>query len=82
MYQNHDSSSTVAYFYNYQIGKFHYGKEHPMKPKRIAMAHNLIVNYGLYRYLDVYQSREASFKELKKFHDNDYLQYLSKFISQ
>lgn len=41
-----DSSKRVAYFYNRLIGKFHYGKEHPMKPKRIAMAHNLIVNYG------------------------------------
>jgi histone deacetylase 1/2 len=43
-----DSNKRVAYFYNSLIGKFHYGKEHPMKPKRMAMAHNLIVNYGLY----------------------------------
>ena len=46
MYLDQDSNKRVAYFYNSQIGKFHYGKEHPMKPKRIAMAHNLIVNYG------------------------------------
>jgi len=25
-----------------------------MKPKRIAMAHELIVNYGLYKDLNVY----------------------------
>ena len=25
-----------------------------MKPKRIAMAHELIVNYGLYKELNVY----------------------------
>jgi len=37
-----------------EIGKFHYGKDHPMKPKRIAMAHELIVNYGLYKELNVY----------------------------
>ena len=41
-----DSSRRVAYFYNRLIGKFKYGKEHPMKPKRIAMAHSLIVNFG------------------------------------
>lgn len=46
MMTSNDSSKRVAYFYNSLIGKFHYGKEHPMKPKRIAMAHNLIVNYG------------------------------------
>ena len=52
MYLDQDSNKRVAYFYNSQIGKFHYGKEHPMKPKRIAMAHNLIVNYG---YLNKYK---------------------------
>lgn len=48
MLANQESScnSKVAYFYHPQIGRFHYGKEHPMKPKRIAMAHNLIVNFG------------------------------------
>lgn len=62
------------------MGRFHYGKEHPMKPKRICMAHNLIVNFGLYKYLDVYVSRQASKEEMSKFHDPDYIEYLSKFI--
>jgi hypothetical protein len=39
----------VAYFYNPIISKFVYAKEHPMRPERIAMAHNLIVNTGLYK---------------------------------
>lgn len=57
----------VAYFYNPIISKFVYAKEHPMRPERIAMAHNLIVNTGLYKYwfkltrkLDVYHARHAS----------------------
>ena len=49
-----------------------------MKPKRIAMAHNLIVNYGyifnyeqkrMYRMLDVYLMREAQLEEIRHFHD-------------
>jgi hypothetical protein len=44
----------VAYFYNPIISKFVYAKEHPMRPERIAMAHNLIVNTGLYKYLLTY----------------------------
>ncbi|CAD8152549.1 unnamed protein product [Paramecium pentaurelia] len=76
-----DSSRRVAYFYNRLIGKFHYGKEHPMKPKRIAMAHSLIVNFGLYRSLDVYLIREAQLEELKKFHDPEYITYLSQYMS-
>lgn len=50
----------VSYFYNNNFGKFVYSKEHPMKPERIAMAHSLVVNTGLYRHLNVYQARHAS----------------------
>jgi len=32
----------VAYFYNEEIGKFYYYKDHPMKPRRIAMTHSLV----------------------------------------
>lgn len=31
----------------------------------------------LYRNLDVYVSREASLKELDRFHDKEYIEYLS-----
>jgi histone deacetylase 1/2 len=51
----------VSYFYNSKnkilkddIGSFNYGHDHPMKPKRIQMAHELIVSYGLYKELNVY----------------------------
>jgi len=40
------------------------------------MAHSLIQNFGLYKDLDVYSAREATFEEMLKFHDQDYLQYL------
>lgn len=36
------------------IGNYYYGPSHPMKPHRIRMAHNLILNYGLYEKLQVY----------------------------
>lgn len=35
-----------------------------MDPKRISMAHSLIVGYGLYRELDVYETREATKEEM------------------
>ena len=46
----------VSYFYDTEVGSFFYGQEHPMKPFRIKMAHQLIVNYGLYRKMSVYVS--------------------------
>lgn len=39
-------------FVSFQIAEIEnsfYGEKHPMKPIRIAMAHDLIVNYGLYK---------------------------------
>ena len=37
----------VAYFYEDELGDFHYGYGHPMKPHRVRMTHNLVVSYGL-----------------------------------
>ena len=48
----------VSYFYDTEVGSFFYGQEHPMKPFRIKMAHQLIVNYGLYRKMSVYVSQK------------------------
>ena len=36
------------------IGNFHYGPGHPMKPHRIRMTHNLLLNYGLYKKMEIY----------------------------
>lgn len=49
--QPNPANRKVAYFYNPLIGRFVYAKDHPMKPERISMAHNLIVNYDFYRYI-------------------------------
>ena len=46
----------VSYFYDAEIGNFHYGQGHPMKPHRIRMAHNPLLSYGLYRKMEIYVS--------------------------
>lgn len=53
------SKRRVAYFYDGEdylenIGNFYYGQGHPMKPHRVRMTHQLILNYNLYRLMDVY----------------------------
>ena len=36
-----------------KIGNYHFGQGHPMKPHRIRMTHNLVVNYvSRYNYID------------------------------
>jgi histone deacetylase 1/2 len=47
-----------------------------MKPIRIKMAHQLIVNYGLYRKMEVYEPHWATFNELTNFHSSEYIEYM------
>jgi histone deacetylase 1/2 len=63
-------SKRVAYFYDCasyfaffcrvlsgtaaEVGNYYYGQGHPMKPHRIRMAHNLILNYGLYSKMQIF----------------------------
>lgn len=53
-----------------------------MKPIRMKMAHQLIVNYGLYRKMDVYEPHTASLNELMNFHTQDYIEYIESISKQ
>lgn len=37
----------VAYIYSPEIETFNYGPDHPMKPKKVAMTHDIVQNYHL-----------------------------------
>ena len=68
------SRKTISYFYDPDVGNFHYGacrrglfllvclpnavncltgQGHPMKPHRLALTHSLVLNYGLYKMMEV-----------------------------
>lgn len=49
----------VAYFYDSDVGNYAYVAGHPMKPHRIRMAHSLIMNYGLYKKMEIYVSLKS-----------------------
>jgi len=72
----------VAYFYDDAITNFHYGHDHLMKPKRIAMTHSLINHYKLYSQLYVYEPQPASKEDLTMFHTPEYVDYLEKVSSK
>lgn len=44
----------VAYFYDSDVGNYAYVSGHPMKPHRIRMTHSLVMNYGLYKKMEIY----------------------------
>ena len=66
----------VCYYYDSDIGNYYYGQGHPMKPHRIRMAHNLILNYGLYRKMEIYRPHKAMVEEMTKYHSDDYIKFL------
>lgn len=66
----------VSYFYDSEVGNFHYGQGHPMKPHRMRMAHNLIVSYDLYRHMEVFRPELVTQAELTRFHSDDYVNFL------
>ena len=47
-----------------------------MKPHRVRMTHNLVVNYGLYRKLQVFRPRLVSPVSMTRFHSDDYINFL------
>ena len=51
---NSNDKKHVAYFYDSDVGNYAYVAGHPMKPHRIRMAHSLIMNYGLYKKMEIY----------------------------
>jgi acetoin utilization deacetylase AcuC-like enzyme len=43
----------VAYLFDPNIGKYYYGNRHPMKPHRLTLTNSLVMNYGLYKNMNV-----------------------------
>ncbi|XP_020619493.1 histone deacetylase 1-like [Orbicella faveolata] len=66
----------VCYYYDGDIGNYYYGQGHPMKPHRIRMTHNLLLNYGLYRKMEIYRPHKANLEEMTKYHSDDYIKFL------
>ena len=70
------SKKNVCYYYDGDVGNYYYGQGHPMKPHRIRMAHNLLLNYGLYRKMEIYRPHKANMEEMTKYHSDDYIRFL------
>lgn len=66
----------MQFFFSGDIGNYYYGQGHPMKPHRIRMTHNLLLNYGLYRKMEIYRPHKATAEEMTKFHSDDYIRFL------
>ncbi|TFJ84910.1 hypothetical protein NSK_003942 [Nannochloropsis salina CCMP1776] len=66
----------ISYFYDSDIGNFHYGQGHPMKPHRVRMTHSLVVYYWLYRNMEILRPKPVLLSEMTRFHSDDYINFL------
>lgn len=70
--------SRICYFYDRNVGNFHYGIQHPMKPHRMTLTHHLVMNYGLLDKMTVIKPNKLTDEELSKYHTMEYLDFLKK----
>jgi acetoin utilization deacetylase AcuC-like enzyme len=68
----------VGYFYDSDVANFHYGENHPMKPHRLALTHSLVKEYGLWKKMQVYKPRRASYEDLCQYHGEEYITFLQR----
>lgn len=72
------SKKRVAYFYDPDVGNYFYGTGHCMKPHRIRMTHLLIMNYELYKKMEVYRAKPATRLEMTQFHSDEYIDFIDR----
>ncbi|ESO02031.1 hypothetical protein HELRODRAFT_65955 [Helobdella robusta] len=72
----------VSYFYDPDVGNFHYGTGHPMKPHRIAVTHSLVLNYDLHSKMKLYRPYKASEYDMCRFHTEEYISFLKNVTPQ
>ncbi|CAG8570877.1 3337_t:CDS:10 [Dentiscutata erythropus] len=68
----------VSYFYDEDVGNYTYGQGHPMKPHRMRMVHDLVVNYNLFKKMEVLTPKRATFRQMTRFHTDEYIHFLER----
>lgn len=66
----------IVYFYDEDVGNYFYASNHPMKPHRVRMTHNLVLAYDLYPKMRVVRPTRASASDMARFHTDEYIQFL------
>ncbi|GFZ42858.1 histone deacetylase [Saitozyma sp. JCM 24511] len=75
--QSH-SAPRVAYYHPKDVGNYHYGERHPMRPHRMELTNQLVLGYGLHEKMSMHAPRKATEEELRQFHDADYVDFLKR----
>jgi histone deacetylase 1/2 len=58
----------VAYYYDEESGNYCYTVNHPWRPHRSKLVHNLVTGYNLEQEMIVHRPRARTFEEITEFH--------------
>nr|ODN87242.1 histone deacetylase HOS2 [Cryptococcus depauperatus CBS 7841] len=72
------SNPIVAYYHSKNVGNYHYGERHPMRPHRLELTNQLVLSYGLHEKMSYHSPRAATEEELLEFHEADYIDFLKR----
>ncbi|WEL39458.1 histone deacetylase 1 [Encephalitozoon hellem] len=64
----------IAYIFDEEVGLFHYGPRHPMKPFRTVLTHSLVKSFGLDKKMTIVKPATTSLT----YHTKEYLENLGK----
>lgn len=66
----------TTYFGDFSVGDFFYGTNHPMKPFRLILLHDLVWSYGIQNYLNFEYPKKFLKENFKNFHSSNFLDRL------
>ncbi|WVQ83555.1 hypothetical protein IAT38_005696 [Cryptococcus sp. DSM 104549] len=72
------SDPVVAYYHPKDVGNYHYGERHPMRPHRLELTNQLVLGYGLHEKMSFHAPRPATEEELLEFHEPEYVDFLKR----
>ncbi|KAJ7884766.1 histone deacetylase [Mycena olivaceomarginata] len=76
------SKRRVTYCYDQDVGAYTYGLDHPMKPHRVCVTHDLISSYGMLSQMHVHRPKRATAESMTAFHTDEYVDFLSRVMPE
>jgi len=75
--------SSLRSLFDLALSKHSPQERHPMKPHRLTLTNALVMGYGLDKQIHhIYNPRPATQAELEMYHDHDYIDFLSRCVTQ
>jgi acetoin utilization deacetylase AcuC-like enzyme len=69
-------ASKASYYGDFNFGNFFFNVYHPMKPLRLSMVHDLIISYGMYKFLNYKYPKKSPKDQFLNYHNCNFIQGL------